>query len=226
MEDYTNNFSKIAGTFFEVSHGEQMAELSEVHIPDSTDQKSDSKESGVLEDAIHSGYNSKSEVILKKLLSVGIVIADACGWINLKDNTAEGIACMADKTIDVLKVAYKIAQHPDRTNEYIEHLVEGNAIRVVTFMENAIETSKEIVPNLISNWLILAGVGNEAIRPVVQQIYSTLADTTKECIIKGSDKLKEVTKTFLISATNVARKAYVFTKKFIHGTRNLIRQII
>lgn len=207
-----DNKSNVRDNFFKDSRASQMADFSEIPQSDDTVKEEDSQEV-TIDDAMKSDYNSESEVVLKKVLGVAITIADALGWIHLEDNSAEGIASMADKTIGVLKTAYKVAKDHHRTEKFIEHLVEDNAIRVITFLENAIDAGKVIVPDLISTWLIAMGIGNEAIRPIVQQIYSILSDVMKKYIEIGTRSLKRIAKNFLTTAADAARTVY-FSMKF------------
>lgn len=206
-----DNKSKVRDNFFKDSRASQMADFSEIPQTDDTAKEEDPK-NGTIDDAMKSEYNSETEVTLKKVLGVAITIADALGWIHLEDNSAEGIAIMVDKAIGVLKTAYKVARDHNRTEKYIEHLVEDNAIRVITFVESAIDAGKVIVPDLISNWLITMGIGNEAIRPAVQQIYSILSDVTIKYIEAGTGILKRVAKNFLTTAADTARDVYFSMK--------------
>lgn len=208
MKDNKSNVRDI----FKDLRASQMADFSEIPQSDDTVKEEDSQKE-TIDDAMKSDYNSESEVILKKVLGVAFTIADALGWIHLEDNSAESIASMADKTIGILKTAYKVAKDHNRTEKYIDHLVEDNAIRVITFVENAVDASKVIVPDLISTWLISMGIGNEAIRPIVQQIYTILSDVMKKYIETGTGILKRIAKNFLTTAADAARDVY-FAMKF------------
>ncbi len=151
-------------------------------------------ESPVMQDYLDGPLTGNT--VAKKLMAAALGLAVDKGYVPLTEKYAnpQAIATIADKAVETIKIAYDVASGNLRADKAADFVTKKVAAVAKTVADRVIDQGAEIAANTVTNALAVHFPPIVIARPLILICSKFVAQNVKKLVVKGIDKIAEVTK--------------------------------
>ena len=174
------------------------------------------KQSAIMQQAIDSPFNSKSELNAKKIMATALLVAKEKGvlpsTLSSSMDAAEA-ASIADESISVMKVASQVASGRMDANRGIDLLADKATARIIAISDRLVEKGVDFAVKKLSVAIVAACPPAAPLVFCIRDMQPVIEKKAKNLVSKGIIKLNEVAKSYTKRLVEKAKESVFATIK-------------
>ncbi|WP_226643137.1 hypothetical protein [Mesobacillus subterraneus] len=150
-----------------------------------------------LQDFFTQGLEGSSDRLVKKVTTSGLLIAKKKAWIpSLEGKTDDELALLADKAVNMVKVAYKVAKGEINPMDAVDHLIDKTTAAVCTTVKRTCELGGAKIGKAVGTYIgsLLGPAGSIVVGQIGENLGTLAGNQVGHFISSGIEKISTKTK--------------------------------